>query len=246
MIKFNNKKLPDFIKITGFSFSVLPAITHKESTVPHLIGNYDGGIKRGSATYSFDFVLKYASDKSVFEMAKEFKEWAKGENYLPSPLIFLDNTEYYTLARVDTSIELKDMFTHGEGSFSMVASNPIKYSVEDFVAESTTGTLIVDYKGAEEASTVFTIKVLSNCQNLSIKQTNTLRISSLLGNFKSGQTITIDSGKKVVTVDNVVSMLSVDLEHDWLYLEEGLNEFTVKSNTTGSNLNLSIKYKNEQ
>lgn len=244
MIKFNKKPLPSFLKITGFTFSVLPEISLKQAVVPKRIGVIDNGVEFGSISYQFDFVLvKRVKEDEVLDYVDEFKKWAKGDNWKESQLIFDSQPNQYLMGRLANNIELKDMFVAGEGSFEIVCSNPVKFYLGETTKNSTSNIVTINYTGLEKATTRFEIVLASDCTNISITQKETRNTTSLLGTFKSGQKIIIDSDKKSVKLNDVVSMKLVNLENDWLYLEEGTNTFTL-STSVGTAPQFTLKYRN--
>lgn len=241
MLKFNNKPIPSFLKITGFSFSVLPEINVKNVEVPGRFGSLDNGVDFGAKTFSFDFVVKKDNGLDVYTMANQFKEWAAGDNWKPSKLVFDVEPNKYLLARVASNIEISDLFVAGEGSFEMVAANPIKYDVTETSKDFTNKILSFDYNGLEKAPVLLELKPAANCTKIDVTQeTPNKHTSSLLGSFKAGQTILLDSDFKTVKVNGAISMKSLGLEHDWIYLEKGYNSFKITSDV---NIEAKIKFR---
>lgn len=245
MMKFNNKPLPSFLKITSFKYSVLPEITLKLSDVPGRAGAIDNGISFGTRSYEFDFVLLVKPGKEdVMQYVKEFKVWAKGDNWNLSKLVFDAEPGKYEMARIDSNIELSDMFLHGEGSFTMIVPTPGKIDLNESVVNATAGKAVVKYTGLEKSPALIEITVPANCSNIKVLHQEQRKESSLLGSFKTGQVILIDSNTKVVKVDNNVAMKVVDLEHDWQYLKEGTNTFEFTTIPNSVALGAKIKYRN--
>lgn len=244
MIKFNNKPLPSFLKITSFTFSVLPEITLKQVVVPNKIGVIDNGINFGAIAYQFDFILlKKVKEDDVLDYIDEFKKWARGDKWKESQLVFDSQPTRYLMGRVANNIELKDMFIAGEGSFTITCADPIKYDLVETSKASTSNVVTVNYTSLEKATTKFEITLSSDCTNIIITHKETKEVTSLLGSFKTGQKIIIDSDKKSVKLNDVVSMKLVNLENDWLYLEEGTNTFTLTT-SVGTAPQFTLKYRN--
>lgn len=242
MITFNSKPLPSFAKVTGYSISVAGDLAIRETEIPRRIGNVDNGIKVGAKTHSFSLLVLPEQGKSIHQQADELKEWLMGDSWETGKLVFNDQPDKYIIGRFANSIELKDLFIMGETEIQFIASDPIKYSSDLSSKGSSAGTTSVDYKGIEKAPTVITVQVLTNCEDIIITHKQTNKKALVLGSFKAGQTIVIDSDKKVVKLNGVVQMRLISLDNDWLYLQRGMNTFTFTSRNSVVN-NFGVQYR---
>ena len=241
MIKFNNKPLPSFLKITGYSFPVLGEVGLRETEIPRRIGTIDSGINIGAKTITFSLLLVPDKDKSILHQADELKEWIKGDDWEVSQLIFDEQPDRYLLGRFANNIELKDLFIAGEGELVFKATDPLKYSTQSSSKASTGGLATFTYNGLEKAPAVITVQITTACKNFTLTHSQTGKVISILGDFKAGQTVVIDCDKKLAKLNGITQMKLIDLENDWIYLQKGTNN--IQFNTTGAIKNeFQVKY----
>lgn len=241
MIKFNNKPLPSFLKITGYSFNVLGDVAIKETEIAGRVGNIDNGVSFGSKSISFSVVVIPDKNKGILEQSDELKEWVMGDNWKVGQLIFNEQPSKYILGRFANSIELKDLFVLGEGELLFTASDPLKYSTQSSSKASTRGLATFTYNGLEKAPAVITVQITTGCKNFTLTHSQTGKVISILGDFKAGQTVVIDCDKKLAKLNGITQMKLIDLENDWIYLQKGTNN--IQFNTTGAIKNeFQVKY----
>lgn len=242
-VKFNKKDIPDFIRVTGVSFPVLPDIEHQETAVPRRYGNIDNGINFGGKPIKLTIVLVKDKVKNIHDQADELKLWLRGDNWKPSQLTFDEQPKQYILARVTNSVEIDDLFIHGTGSIEFYASDPTKYDIAAYNVSSENGAVNIPYSGVEDSPAIISITVKEACNNLNIKHTQSGRNIRLLGAFKAGAKVLVDCDKKVVKVDGTVTMKLLAFESRWIYLSEGANTITVASENNPAKNTISVDYK---
>lgn len=242
-VKFNKKDLPDFIRVTGISFPVLPEIDFKETAIPRRYGNLDNGVNFGGKPITLTIMLVKDKVKNIHNQSDELKLWLKGDSWKPSQLTFDEQPKQYILARAINNVEIDDLFIHGTGSIEFYASDPTKYDIAAYNVSSDNGAVNIPYTGTEEAATVTTITVKEACSNLNIKHTQSGRNIRLIGAFKAGSKVLVDSDKKVVKVDGTVTMKLLAFESRWIYLTEGANTITVTSENNPAKNTISVDYK---
>src|SRR5699024_9993967 len=225
-VKFNGVLVPDFIRIVGISFSTVSDISIQESSTPNRIGNYDAGIERGAAMYTLDLQL-IDSSKSIFQMKRELKAWLKGDNWKVSKLEFEDNPGKYLLARLGSDAEINDLFTHGETSIAFHCSDPREYDTDLTELSYSESDFNVPYEGLEKASTVLTVTVPEAIPRIRIEHSQSGKSVTLTGSFVQGDIILIDHDKKLVKVNDKITMKLVDYSTEWLYLDTGDNDFKI-------------------
>lgn len=242
-ILFNKKALPEFIRVTGISFPVLPDIDFNETKVPRRYGNIDNGVTFGGKPIKVEITLVREKTKNIHTQADELKAWLKGDNWKPSQLTFEEQPLQYVLARVVNNVEIEDLFIHGTASIDFHASDPIKYDVTPIVTSSVTGAVTSVYAGTESTPSVITVTVKADCNNLNIKHTQSKFNIRLLGAFKANSVVIVDSNKKVVKVDGVVTMKLLDFTSRWIYLVAGTNTITVTSENSAALNTVKLEYK---
>lgn len=245
VVKFNGVEIPAFIKVTGITFPVLGAVTTRETEIPRRLGNVDNGVKFGGKPINLSITLLKDNKKTIQEQSDELKLWLKGDNWKVSQLILGDQPNKYHLARVSNSVEINDLFINGEGEIEFYCADPVKYDVTEQTKASTAGVATITYTGIEEAPTNITVQVTKDCTNIKLTHKQTGKAIDLIGTFKIGQSINIDSSKKVVKVDGVTAMRLVSFSNEWLYLTQGTNTITFTSSTSGVVNQFQTKYRKQ-
>lgn len=224
---FNNRHLPDFITITSYDYSLFPEVSLLESETHGKLGNYDGGVDRGKVIHTFSLML-YDKDKPMYEMKRELKKWAKGDNWNPS---IIESSEFpgkYMIGRVGNSAQLSDLFTHGEVDIELHCSNPVEYDIEETIISIPESEEVeVNYEGLENAPTELNIELLEDSDTLTFENYKTGFQTTLRASMRVGDTISIDSDRKVVHINNNKTMKALVLDSRWIYLEEGINTLKV-------------------
>lgn len=244
VINFNGKELPDYVIVTDIDFPVMPDVSPIRNTVPRFYGELDAGnqIKGGKFQFSFKIVPK--PSQNLYDLVDDFKLWLIGDNYQESKLIFREQPNKYYLAKVDGSINMKDLFLYGEGSFSMSASRLIKYETIETTSKGTSN-LKVAYAGGLNTGFILSIKLLEAHSNVIITSKQQNKSIKLLGEFPTGTVLEIDTVKKLVKMNNQNNMKIIALESRWMELQKGINDIEVKSQKNQIKNELSIKYINK-
>lgn len=239
-IRFNNKPLPSWVRVTGITFPVLPELEHREYAMPRRYGNIDSGVEIGGKTFSIDVTL-LLDEENIHDKTQELKDWLKGSGWRNmSKLVFEESPDHYYLARVVSSVDVDDLFLYGEGSIEFRSSDGLRYSntqsTHNFSGQSAT----VDYSGQEVAPVIFTVEFNEPLSDLTITHEQTDKAIVLAGNFQSGQKVVIDNNLKTVRLNGSIAMNLLTFESRWLYLYEGTNTFTIQSGGQ-SDLNIDVK-----
>lgn len=227
-ITFNARPLPDFVNVTGITFSSIGDISVRESSVPGRIGTIDSGIDRGAKNISLTCQLMKQGG-NIHDRADELKRWAKGDNWRPSRLIFTEQPDFYLNARVTNAIDIDELFAIGETSIDFHAADPIKYKITKDVIYAETGTVAIDYRGIEDAPVIIDVPLGANASRIVLEHATTGNKLIIEGEMHLGDTISVDSDKKVIRVNDEVNMNLLNLSSKgWLYLLEGDNALTVQ------------------
>lgn len=223
-VKFNNAPLPEWVKVTGITFSTLPELSHREHSTPRRYGNIDTGVEIGGKSFTLD-VLIDINATNIQDRSQELKKWLKGKDWdTTSKFVFEESPNYYYLARAVNSVDINDLFLYGEGTIEFKSPDGIRYKSTETTDDPTT---TVNYPGQEEAPVIFTVAIDQDVTNLEIKHIQSNRSIELIGDFTVGQEVIIDCSRKVVTVDGENGMKLLSFASRWIYLEEGNNDFTL-------------------
>lgn len=243
VVSFNGKDIPDFVRVTGITFPVLPELESRETSVPGRLGNIDNGIKFNSAPYTLDVVLTIPKGKNIYDLADELKQWLRGNDWKPSPLTFQEQPDKYVMARVSNAVDMRDMILYGEGSIEFIATDPIKRSTRESSITADTDSATVVYHGTEKAPMEIVITVKANCTNLTLLHKPSYYTVKLKGNFKTGQVVSVNTDKKIIKVGDQVAMNLLDLTSRWPMLETGKNLLELKTTTAGVTNSFKVSYK---
>lgn len=243
VVTFNGVALPAWVKVTGISFPVLPEIDVRESVIPRRFGNVDNGVKFGGKPISLEVILTLTEQDNIQERADELKRWLRGNAWKPSRLIFDEQPNKFLLARVSNAVDIDDLFVAGSGEIEFYSADPTKYAVTETSIVSTTGSLSAPYAGMEKAPAVIKVNVLANCTDIEVRHSQTGHKLLLRGNFISGQTVTLDSSRKLIKVNDTVAMGLLDFSSRWLYLSEGSNTFILATATVGVTNKITVSYR---
>lgn len=228
IVTFNEKNMPDFIKVTDVDFQIIGDVSILETDVPKRIGNFDAGIKRGGKRVTLTCKL-VKREKSIHEYADILKAWAKGDDWKPSKLIFNDQPEFHMMARVVNSLDVTDLFAVGETEIEFYAADPIKYKNEADTVHSVDGEAIISYEGIEDSPLILSTTLSGGASKITLHNDRTDRRETLIleGEVLSGSILEIDCNKKVIKIDDKARMNLLTLSSEWIYLKEGFNVLTL-------------------
>lgn len=243
-IKFNGESLPTWVTVTGISFQTLPDIDVMKYKTPRSVGEIDGGVKRGSSTINLKVMIEKDKVKNIHQQKDELKMWAMGDNWKPSRLVFDEEPDKYYVGRVSNSMTIDDLFTHGKTNIEFYCADPLKYSVKETVKLGKSGWVEVENKGIEKVPTVIDIEITnSNIGNFNILNNVTNKKINIRGNFKIGQIITIDSGKKKILLNGEPAMKLMTFDSDWLYLTQGIQRFFFATEPRGGVSSIQVTHR---
>lgn len=243
VVSFNNVEIPEFMRVTGISFPVLPSINYRETSVPRRFGNVDNGVDFEGKPITISVTLVENTAINLHDMADKIKDWVTGNNWKPSPLTFAEQPGKYLLARVVNAVDIEDLFVYGTAEIEFYAADPTKYNVGETTVSSVGNSATVAYSGREVAPTVITVTIVADCTNLTLRHSQSTNEIKLLGTFKKGQVVTLNSDKKIIKVNDTVAMNLIDFTSKWINLQKGNNSFILSTGTAGVTNSFVIKYR---
>lgn len=233
VFKYNGKDLPDFVRVTGLSYSALSDIAVKESVIPQARGNRFGGIERGGGFYRFSVKLITTPTLNLMELRDQLKTFVRGSGLQNlDKLVLMEKPNRYYEAVLSNDIDISDLFTHGEGELEFYVPDNVAYSLEEFTATAVDGTASISYDGLEDVSAVTEVVVEQDCTLLEIEHSPSFNKLILNGDFKKGQTVALDSRRKIVQLDGSTAMQLLNFKSRWFHLTKGANKVTVTSDAT--------------
>lgn len=224
MITFNGKELPEWVSVTGLTLQSTN-VEVLEHEAKRRVGNFDAGINKGGINIDLDIFIEPVKGLSLFEQQDILKRFIMGDNWKVSKLVIKEQPNKYYNARYVGQGEITDNFTHGVSSMTFYASDPKKYDVTETVKSSSSGQAIVNYTGLEETPIEIEISVTKAVANPVIEHLETGKKMSLIGNFKVGQKVIIDTNSRNVKLDGTSIKSKMAFESNWLSLEYGTNTF---------------------
>lgn len=241
-VKFAGKEIPDFVKVTGRTMTLLPEISVNYKELPAQIGGFYSRTKLGTRKTELEIMLIPEHPSTLDEKMAEFAEWLQGDDFKPSQLTFADQQDRYLLAQVSGSTDIDDLFFAGKGKITFLSVNPIFYLFSGL--NKTEGAPIsVNYTGQIPQAPVITFTVAKACKRIELYSNRQDGRIILSGNFSAGNSIQIDCDNKVIKVNNQVNMKVMTVESDWLLLQKGKNILTLKLDNTTAVNNITVASK---
>lgn len=143
MIRFANKTLPSYIKVTGINYSILPSIESKTEKVYGRAGSYDFGIELGERKIEVEIMIIANDQNDVMKKAREFSTYLYYKDL--QPLILLDEPDKQYMARLTGDTELTELFRTGTATLNFLCPSPYAESL----VERTVNYTPVDYTEAQ-------------------------------------------------------------------------------------------------
>jgi predicted phage tail component-like protein len=129
MLKFANKYLPSYVKITDLTYSILPSIEHKTEKVYGRAGTYDFGIELGERKIEAEVMIIADNQNDIIRKAREFSEWLYYQEL--QPLIILDEPDKQYQARVTGDTDIKELYRTGTTTVSFICPDPYAESLNE-------------------------------------------------------------------------------------------------------------------
>lgn len=223
VVSFNDKPLPEWVRVTGITFPALPELTHKEHEVSGRYGNVDSGVEIGGKTFSLEVLIKL-DDVNIQDRVQELKAWLKGSGWENTDkLVFEESPDYYYLARNISSVDVNDLFMYGTGSIEFRASDGIRYDRRINKLPFIYSELVFFYSGQEQAPITVNVDVSGDVSGIALTHLESDKQLLLNGDFKNGDSVVLDNSKKVVKVNESTDMNRLKIGSRWLYLDSGKN-----------------------
>lgn len=233
MLKFNNKNLPDFVKVRKITVQTLPAISTNLKSVAGGFGCVSGQSTFGEKKIVAEVSVVIPEGETLQSCARVLAGWLKGDNFKLSPLIILDDASIKYMAKASSDASLSDLIYVGEGSLEFVIPSGLAESV---ASKSATGTKSVSFSNAGTHTALPEIQVtLSEAVNdgtVLITHVQTGDRIILNGTFKANDVITINNSKHLVKVNSKVSMNMIGLNTKFFEIGEGEHTITCSVNSS--------------
>lgn len=232
MLKFNNKKLPDFVRVRKITVQTLPTVSTNLKSVAGGFGCVSGQSTFGEKKIVADISVVIPEGESLQSCARILAGWLKGDNFKVSPLVILDDESVQYMAKVNTDVSLSDLIFVGEGSLEFVVPSGLAESVK---TKTATGTKTVSITNNGTHTILPEIQVtLSEAVNSGTVLITHVQSGDriiLNGTFKAGDIVTINNSKHLVKINNNVSMNMIGLNTKFFEISEGEHTITSSVNS---------------
>ncbi|MDE1381172.1 phage tail family protein [Bacillus licheniformis] len=167
MLKFANKSLPDYVKVTDLKYTILPSIETKTEKVYGRAGSYDFGVELGEREIEVDVMLIADSQHDIIKKARDFSTWLFYKDL--QPLIILDEPDKQYMARISGDTEVSELWRTGTATIKFLCPSPyaesltekvVNYTPEDYtpVSVRNSGTVetypIIDMEMKQDATSI--------------------------------------------------------------------------------------------
>lgn len=245
-MKFNSKDLPAFVRLVGREITALPGISVNSMELPRQLGSSFLYTKLGSKKEALQFILIPTKVQTVDSATTEFATWLRGDNFKPSKIEFTDKAGVYSMAQVNGSVTVSDLFLYGTLTVEFLYTDPLTYSNTTINRESVFP-ISVAYTGEVPQPPVVSFVVVGTATKLELRNSMTSKRITLNGTFATGTQVVIDMQKKLIKLNGIVNMKVLSLDSEWSMLEKGTNSFTLYQNNavkTGNSVLITSKVAN--
>ncbi|WP_407708524.1 distal tail protein Dit [Bacillus altitudinis] len=141
-IYFNERPIPDFVKVRAINHSILPTINQNTITVDGKAGAYDFGNTIGTREISVDISIIAPEPNVLPFLLEELSDWLYYDE--EKELILGDNPNRFYKAKFTGDSNIKESFLVGEGTLSFTCSDPYIYGLERefLIPETYTGEIL--------------------------------------------------------------------------------------------------------
>lgn len=232
MLKFNNKNLPDFVRVKKITIQTLPTVS---TNLKNVAGGF--GVISGKSTFAekkivADVSIVIPKGQTLQSCARVLAGWLKGDNFKVSPLILLDDASVQYMAKVSSNVSLSDLIFAGEGSIEFVVPSGLAESV---TSKTATGTNTVSFTNSGTHTILpevqVTINTAVNNGTVLITHTQTGDKITLTGTFRAGDKVIINNTKHLVKVNGNVSMNMIGLNTKFFEIAEGEHSISCSVNS---------------
>lgn len=227
---FNDVQIPDFVKVTNISYSMLPTL---DATRDRTLFN------ERTITVNFEFLFNKM--RSLTEI-NEFTKWLRGNNFEPSKLQ-LPGDDFYYIAKVTDAVDITGDMKKGGGSIVFTCFEPNRIK-DDVTVKFSTSNHVLTYNGNTGTFPIIEITPTVGTSALKISVKNELyeNFVQLNGNMPANKKIIINMRTKKITIDDELKLNYMTLDSSFHKLMPGKNTYKIE-NLSG--FSASIIYREE-
>ncbi|MGV3152662.1 phage distal tail protein [Sarcina ventriculi] len=229
---FNNIRIPDWIKVTNISESLIPSFE---------ASRFKTIFKTRVIQVDFSFTRNMNLDK---ERKSELLEFIKGDNFTHCKLSLPNHNDRYYLAKVTDISDIDGTIRKGSGTITFTCFDYREYEATKTIATATNNSLKINYLGTEEVYPTIKINIKSNCNKIKINFSNGSSTSYLEfnANFKTGDILILEQSTNKLTLNGVDNSAIWHLNSKRNKLSYGLNTYTIESGSIDFTLEFNTAY----
>lgn len=229
---FNNRKIPDWIKVTDISESLIPNFeaTKFKTTFKKRVISVDISFKRN---------MNLDKEKKI-----ELLEFIKGNNFNPSKLSLPKQNDKYYLAKVTSISDINGTMRRGSGTITFTCFDYREYDAQPIIASAFNGLLNINYTGSEDIYPTVIINVKSDCNKIKINFINQITTSYLEfnGKFIKNDILILEQSTNKLTLNGSNNPVIWHLNSKRNKLSHGLNTYKTEDGDIDFSINFNTAY----
>lgn len=169
MIKFANKSLPDYVKVTDIRYSILPSIERKTEQIYGRAGTYDFGIELGERKIEVDVMIIAENQNDVMKKSRELTTFLFYKEL--QPLIMLDEPDKQYMARVSGDTEVNELYRTGSATITFMCPSPYAESLtekEVKVSPTDNTPILVTNNGSAETYPIINLTMKESATSIAV------------------------------------------------------------------------------
>ncbi|QFG05427.1 distal tail protein [Bacillus phage 031MP002] len=213
--------------VTNYGKPLLPEMENRFVSIPERDGVIDLGYTFKEVVIPVSFQLVGESVTDYFQKAERVAKWLNTKEVKPLTLDAMPNRLF--MARIQSQIDPE--------RFASVGKVEVEFVVPDVAATGSEVTQTITqgekytYNGTYKTYPVFTITINEDISYLRLT-INSSKFILVNRSFTTGDIITIDVGKRKITLDDGTDLRPVmDVLSKWFYIDEDYS-FTLNSSTS--------------
>ncbi|WP_339063552.1 phage distal tail protein [Tepidibacillus marianensis] len=226
MISLDGRTLDSFglILQPGHSHPILPQTKDVTIEIPGRHGAYDVGASLSPRIINLP--LAWARETTRENLQQRIRELAAFlVDATGKPRTFKLTFDYESTinynVRYSGSLDIDRFYKVGTFMLPLVAFDPFAYGSE--IQQSFTTALNID--GTATALPIFEVNFTAASQDFKILQIETGKMVRVIHDFVAGDILVIDNEKRLITINGLKAMPSLDLDSEFFELMPGTNTF---------------------
>ena len=230
-------------------------VSGRELLAPELktaeVGMRDGVFYNGKHMPSREIKIKY---RLIALTSQAFREaYNKLSGILlsieQSQLVFADEPDKFFLGTFSGTDDVEEGRNAVNGEFTIMCTDPCKYSVEEYMPELQNGVFTIDYDGTYVAHPIFEVVFQGDCGRVSFANDKGKALQfgddELTDTFTSGDELVIDTNDGSVVLNGTYQSSLGAIGNQWeaFNLVPGINQIGVSYSQGAATPSFSMKYR---